>query len=88
MKATRQLPAVPDFATTLVSTHFYPTRSVVVGRAMLTGEPRFRCAGAPVRVLERSGSSRAGANLRILVESTDLPGYAWLNASDIEETRS
>ena len=87
MRPKPGLPAVPDAAVTLVSTHFYPVRSVVVGRAMLTGEPRFRPAGVPVRTLERSGSTRPGATLRVLVESTDLPGFAWLNASDLE-TRS
>jgi hypothetical protein len=78
------LPEVPREALTVISTHFYPTRSVVVGRAMLTGEPKYRGAGVPVRVLERIGSTRPGATLRVLVEAIEFPGFAWLNSSDLE----
>jgi hypothetical protein len=85
--AMSALPNVSSEAATAISTHFYPNRSIVVGRATLSGDPKYRGPGVPVRVLERLGSTRPGATLRVLVEATEFPGFAWLNSSDLE-TRS
>lgn len=85
MNATRQLPAVPDFATTLVSAHFYPTRSVVVSAAPCSLVSRASAAPALPSASSSAPAERTFASSSNQPTCPATPGF---NAPDIEETRS